>query len=176
MTEQFEKYLKKYIALLVGEKTEFFIAIVDVEKELVLDFLKNGARGMDYKIVWFERRDYADAVRLRNNPDIRKLVLLSNDTVKMIDSLKDFVEYPVVPERQEDLWPCLEAAFGVTLNHDCQRILGTVLEQKQIPLEDMLVYVKDCIKNGVCSAEEMTKNLHQFEIWSLQTIRYGVQL
>lgn len=168
MTEQFEKYLEKYIALLVGEKTEFFIAIVDVEKELALDFLENGAGCMDYETVWFERKDYADAVRLRNNPDIHKLVLLSNDTVKMIDSLKDFVEYPVVPECQEDLWPCLETAFGVTLDHDCRRILGTVLEQKQIPLEDMLVYVKDCIKNGVCSAEEMTRNLHQFEIWSLK--------
>lgn len=168
MTEQFEKYLEKYIALLVGEKTEFFIAIVDVEKELAFDFLENRAECMDYETVWFERRDYAAAVRLRNNPDIRKLVLLSNDTVKMIDSLKDFVEYPVLPELQEDLWICLEAAFGVALDPDCKRILGTVLEQKQISLEDMLVYVRDSIKHGRCSAEEMTKNLYQFEFWSLK--------
>ena len=170
MTEQFKKYLKTYITLLVDGKPEFFIAIVDVEKELALDFLKNSENTL-YKTVWFERRDYAKAVRLRNNPDIQRIVLLSNDTVQMIDSLKDFVEYPILPEHLEDLWSCLEAAFEVELDSECRKILGTVLEQKQIPLEDLLAYIDHCIKNGVCSAKEMLKNLYHFEIWSIKTLK-----
>lgn len=172
MTEQFKKYLKTYIALLVDEKTEFFIAIVDVERDLASDFLKN-SEDTSYKTVWFERRDYAKAVRLRNNPDVRRIVLLSNDTVKMIDSLKDFVEYPILPERREDLWRCLEVAFEVELDSECRKILGAVLEQKQIPLEDLLAYIDHCMKNGACSAEEMLKNLYRFEIWSIRLLKKG---
>ena len=112
MTEQFKRYLKTYITLLVEEKLEFFIAIVDVERELASDFLESSG-DTSYQAVWFERKDYAKAVRLRNDPDVRRIVLLSNDTVKMIDSLKDFVEYPILPEHREDLWCCLEAAFVV---------------------------------------------------------------
>ena len=89
MTEQFKKYLKTYITLLVEEKQEFFIAIVDVERELASDFLESSG-DTSYKAVWFERKDYAKAVRLRNNPDVRRIVLLSNDTVIMIDSVNDF--------------------------------------------------------------------------------------
>lgn len=172
MTEQFKKYLKAYIALLVDKKMEFFIAIVDVERELASDFLKSSEDAF-YETAWFERRDYAEAVRLRNNPDVRQIVLLSNDTVKMIDSLKDFVEYPILPERREDLWCCLEAAFGVELDSECQKILGAVLEQKQIPLEDLLAYIGRCMRNGACSAEEMLKSLYQFEIWSIKKIKKG---
>lgn len=170
MTEQFKKYLEKYITLLVNGKSDFFIAIVDVERELALDFLKSRSDCLPYKTVWFERRDYAAAVRLRNDPCIRQIVLLSNDTVKMIDSLKDFVEYPILPERQEDLWCCLETAFRVRFDSECKKILGTVLEQKQIPLEDLLTYIDDCIHNNECSAEKMLNNLFQFEIWSMKNI------
>ena len=172
MTEQFKRYLKKYITLLVKEKLEFFIAIVDVERELASDFLESSG-DTSYQAVWFERKDYAKAVRLRNDPDVRRIVLLSNDTVKMIDSLKDFVEYPILPEHREDLWCCLEAAFGVELDSECRKILGAVLEQKQIPLEDLLAYIDCCMKNGACSAEEMLKNLYQFEIWSIKKLKKG---
>ena len=172
MTEQFKKYLKTYITLLVEEKQEFFIAIVDVERELASDFLESSG-DTSYKAVWFERKDYAKAVRLRNNPDVRRIVLLSNDTVKMIDSLKDFVEYPILPECREDLWRCLEAAFGVELDSECRKILGAVLEQKQIPLEDLLFYIDSCMKDWACSAEEMLKNLYQFEIWSIKRLKKG---
>lgn len=173
MTERFKKYLEKYITLLVHEKSEFFIALVDVEKELALDCLNQYSDCMPYKIAWFERRDYATAVRLRNDPQVRQIVLLSNDSVKMIDSLKDFVEYPVLPERQDDLWECLEMAFGIDLNAECRKILGTVLEHKQIPLEDLLAYIDCCIVNGVCSAEKMVNHLYRFEIWSMRKLENG---
>ncbi|MCI8464397.1 MAG: hypothetical protein HFI63_00830 [Lachnospiraceae bacterium] len=176
MTEQFRKYLEHYISLLVGRQSEFFIAIVDVERESALEFLKGDRAPVSYKTAWFERRDYAEAVRLRNDPTVRQIVLLSNDTAKMIDSLKDFVEYPILPERQEDLWRCLEAAFEVELDNDCRKIVGTVLEQKQISLEDLLTYINCCIKRGRCSGAEMMRNLYQFELWSMRYAEAKVPL
>ena len=87
MMEKFKNYLEKYIELLAGNQTEYFIAIVDVEKEFVMEFLQNKFSKVPYQTVWVERNDYADAVRQRNNPEIRQIVLLSSDSVKMIDSL-----------------------------------------------------------------------------------------
>ena len=79
MMEKFKNYLEKYIELLAGNQTEYFIAIVDVEKEFVMEFLQNKFSKVPYQTVWVERNDYADAVRQRNNPEIRQIVLLSRD-------------------------------------------------------------------------------------------------
>ena len=168
MIEKFKRYLEKYIELLVDKRPEFFIAIVDVEKELARYFLKKSLPGKSYRTVWVERKDYADAVRLRNEPKVRQIVLLSSDSVEMIDSLKDFIEYPVIPDDQEMLWDCLQTAFDLELDSECRKILGTVLEQKQISLEDLLKYTEECSKEGTCSAEKMVQNLYQFEIWSMK--------
>lgn len=176
MTEIFKKYLEKYIELLVDKRPEFFIAIVDVEKEFAQYFLEKSPPGMSYQAVWVERRDYADAVRLRNEPQVRQLVLLSSDSVEMIDSLKDFVEYPVIPDDQEILWDCLQTAFELELDSECRKILGTVLEQKQISLEDLLNYIEECSENGTCGAEKMVRNLFRFEIWSMKRIPKGKKL
>lgn len=170
MTEKFKNYLEKYIELLVGNQTEYFIAIVDVEKELAMKFLQNKFLETPYQAVWVERKDYADAVRQRNNPKIRQIVLLSSDSVKMIDSLKDFVEYPIIPEDQDTLWECIRASFGVELDSECRKILGTVLEQKQISLEDLLEYIEVCCESGRCTAEKMAANLYRFEIWSIKKL------
>lgn len=87
---------------------------------------------------------------------MRQLVLLSSDSVEMIDSLKDFVEYPVIPDDQEMLWDCLQTAFDLELDSECRKILGTVLEQKQISLEDLLNYIEECNENGTW--EEIERN------------------
>lgn len=176
MTEKFKNYLEKYIELLVGDQTEYFIAIVDVEKEFAVDFLKNNFPEIPHQTVWVERKDYADAVRQRNNPKIRQIVLLSSDSVKMIDSLKDFVEYPIIPEDQDILWECIKASFGVELDSECRKILGTVLEQKQISLEDLLEYIEVCCEAGKCTAEKMAANLYRFEIWSIKKLPKGENL
>lgn len=176
MTEKFKNYLEKYIELLAGNQTEYFIAIVDVEKELVMEFLQNKFSKVPYQTVWVERNDYADAVRQRNNPEIRQIVLLSSDSVKMIDSLKDFVEYPIIPENLDILWECIKGAFGVELDSECRKILGTVLEQKQISLEDLLEYIGVCCERGKCTAEKMVANLYRFEIWSIKKLPEGENL
>ena len=76
MKELFKKYLQTYIQLLTKGSTEFFIAIVDIEKNLGETFLGQCSEKQEYKTAWFDRKDYAEAVVLRNDRSVSKLVLL----------------------------------------------------------------------------------------------------
>lgn len=180
MIRFFKKYLKEYIKLLTGGRDSFFIAIVDVEQELVEQLLteqlwQKKTHRADYSLVWFERRDYAEAVRIRNDKDIQKIVLLSSDSVKMIDSLKDFVEYPVIPEDKEILWQCLETAFGQELDVDCRKILKVVMAHKQVSIVDLLKYLQACTKeNGRINVQDMGMNLYYFDIWKVENLEKSV--
>ncbi len=161
----FGRYIREYIKRLVGSNAEYFIAIVDIEWELADEFVRENEKG--YEAAWFERRDYSRAVALRNNPAVSKIVLFSNDSVKMIDSLKDFVEYPAIPEEKEVLWQCLETAFERELDDGIRKVLGTVLESQQISVKDLLLYLSSCIgKSKSFSAIQAVKNLYQLNIWT----------
>lgn len=171
MITLFKKYLTEYIELLTGGRESFFIAIVDIERELAGQLQQKGTFKADYSLVWFERRDYAEAVRVRNDKDIQKIVLLSSDSVKMIDSLKDFVEYPVIPEDKEILWQCLEAAFEQELDSDCRKILEVIMAHKQVSIVDLLQYLQDCTgRDGMINVHDMGVNLYYFDIWTVKNL------
>lgn len=180
MIRFFEKYLKEYIELLTGGRDSFFIAIVDIEQELAEQLLdeqlrKNEDFRADCSLVWFERRDYAEAVRIRNDKDIQKIVLLSSDSVKMIDSLKDFVEYPVIPENREILWQCLETAFEQKLDGDCRKILEVVMAHKQVSIVDLLKYLQESTdRNGRINVHDMGIKLYYFDIWTVRNLKKPV--
>lgn len=162
----FEKYLKRYIKLLTNGTDEFFIAIVDIDKHLVKRILENTMFYPGCAVAWFERKDYAEAVRLRNDKNISKIVLLSVESVKMIDSLKDFVEYPVIPDNRDILWNCLEEAYGHNFDSDSRRILEGVMDYKQIAIEDLLDYLNSWMNNArPFDTGVLTRNLYYFGIW-----------
>lgn len=166
MIEKFVRYMQTYIELLTKGRNEYFIAIVDIEKKLVDGFLKQEA---DYAMAWFERKEYSQAVVLRNNKTISRIVLFSNDSVKMIDSLKDFVEYPAIPEDMDIFWQCLTVAFGQQPDNDCKRVLETIMEARQIVLEDLFQYLDSCIdKSGNFKFSKIVQNLYKLELWSMK--------
>ncbi len=161
----FGRYIREYIRHLTGSNKEYFIAIVDIERELAEEFIYGNKER--YEAAWFERRDYARAVALRNDRAVSRIVLFSNDSVKMIDSLKDFVEYPAIPEEKEVLWQCLETAFSKKLDDGIRKVLETVLESQQISVKDLLSYLGSCIdEDGLFSAIEAVRNLYQLNIWT----------
>ena len=163
MMEKFVRFMQTYIGLLTEGRKEYFIAIVDIEKRLAEVFQKQEA---DYAMAWFERREYSGAVVLRNDRNISRIVLFSNDSVKMIDSLKDFAEYPAVPEDMTVFWRCLAAAFGREMDDKCKKMLETVMEYRQVALEDLLAYLDGCTdRQGNFVFQTMVKNLYQLELW-----------
>lgn len=167
MIEKFVKYMQTYIKLLTKGRKEYFIAIVDIEKKLVDGFLKQEA---DYAMAWFERKEYSQAVVLRNDKSVSRIVLFSNDSVKMIDSLKDFVEYPAIPEDRDIFWQCLTVAFGQEPDNDCKRVLETIMESRQIVLEDLFQYLDSCIdRSGNFKFSKIVQNLYQLELWAIRT-------
>lgn len=167
MMELFEKYLKRYVEILTGDCAEYFIAIVDVERELARQLLETEALGKECSLAWFERSDYSEAVRLRNDKNRSKIILLSSDSVKMIDSLKDFVEYPVIPDDRDSLWDCLSTAFEQELDNDGKKILEVVMEHQQISVENLLTYLQACRdKDGCFRTKLMTQNLYMLDIWT----------
>ena len=166
MIEKFVKYMRTYIELLTKGRKEYFIAIVDIEKKLVDGFLKLEA---DYAMAWFERKEYSQAVVLRNDKSVSRIVLFSNDSVKMIDSLKDFVEYPAIPEDRDIFWQCLTATFGQEPDSDCKKVLETIMESRQIALEDLFQYLDSCIdKSGNFKFSKIVRNLYQLELWAIR--------
>lgn len=165
MMDKFVKYMRAYIELLTKGRREYFIAIVDIEKKLADEFLKQEA---DYEMTWFDRKEYSQAVVLRNDKSVSKIVLFSNDSVKMIDSLKDFVEYPAISEDKDIFWQCLSEAFGHEPDNNCKRVLETIMESRQIVLEDLFQYLNSCIgKAGNFEFLKITRNLYKLELWSV---------
>lgn len=166
MIEKFVKYMQTYIELLTKGQKEYFIAIVDIEKELVDGFLKQEA---DYAMAWFERKEYSQAVVLRNDKNVSRIVLFSHDSVKMIDSLKDFVEYPAIPEDRDIFWQCLTNAFGQEPDNDCKRVLETIMDSRQIVLEDLFQYLESCLDRfGNFKFSKIVQNLFQLELWAIR--------
>lgn len=162
MTEKIIRYLQAYIRLLVKGQEEYFIAIADIEKNTAEEFIRQKT---DYEKAWFDRREYSQAVVLRNRTDVSKIVLFSDDSVKMIDSLKDFVEYPSIPDDKNIFWQCMAAAFGQEMDADCKKLLNTVMELRQTVLEDLFRYMDCGMENGTFVFEKLVKNLYQLELW-----------
>ena len=87
----FIKYIKHYIEILTEGRDEFFISLCDIDEE----FLKsiNSSDFQKYKVAVVNNEDYSEAVHYRNDINVQRIVLLSGEGIKQIDSLKDFNEY-----------------------------------------------------------------------------------
>ncbi|MDE7184786.1 MAG: hypothetical protein K2O40_10005, partial [Lachnospiraceae bacterium] len=144
--EYFAIYLEGYVKAMVGEKEEYFLSFCDVEEEFL--------EGLDaynleeYCVIMVNDRDYSEAVRMRNAVDVSKIVLLSGEGVKQIDSLKDFNEYPIMAEDREVLWNCLREALGLTVDfhNEAKAFLSVVLDHSEVSLSTLMKYLDSSVK------------------------------
>ena len=138
------KYLSAYMQELTNGKEEVFIAITDINAEMLPDEYLLPVEGCLF--VRAEQEDYADAVRYRNDRKIKKLVLLCSDSIRRIDSLKDFIEYPVIPEDMELLWKLLIQAFEITeRDRTLEEYVYTLVQNIPVEIGELLEYLEDCI-------------------------------
>lgn len=160
----FVEYLKEYIKLLTGDREEFFLSLCDVEEELLKDLDVSSMTG--YQVVKVDNRDYSKAVRLRNDVKVKRIVLLSGEGVKQIDSLKDFNEYSVLSRDRKLIWQCLEAIFHVRLEKEVKVFLEAILAQSEISLWELLKYLYESgMSRGRILPRRLNRNLPMLGIW-----------
>lgn len=138
--EYFIKFIDCYVKQLTQGKKEFFLSFCDVEEELLNGLDVSGISG--YAVVIVDNHDYSEAVRLRNTMDISRIVLLSGEGIKHIDSLKDFNEYPILSENYDILWECLRKALNISINNSARDFLKIILDQSEISLSVWMEYLK----------------------------------
>ena len=159
----FVQYIKEYIHILTKGKEEFFISLCDIEEELLEEI--NISALKDYEIVVMCKNDYSEAIRLRNNIEVNKIVLLSGEGVKHIDSLKDFNEYSVLNEDRAVIWECLEKVYHVELKKEVKSFLEAIIDQGVISLWELLQYLSVCIEKDEITPRKLNVNLPMLAIW-----------
>lgn len=157
-------YIKEYIELLTGDKEEFFLSLCDIEEELLQELDVSSLT--DYHVVLVDNKDYSKAVQLRNDIYVKRIVLLSGEGIKQIDSLKDFNEYSILSRDRTQIWTCLEQVFRVRLKKDEKVFFETILSQREISFWDFLQYLCSAgIQNGQIIPRQLNENLPILGIW-----------
>lgn len=159
----FVQYIKEYIHILTKGKEEFFISLCDIEENLLEEIDVTDLK--DCEIVVMSKKNYSEAIRLRNNVEVKKIVLLSGEGVKHIDSLKDFNEYSVLNEDRTIIWECLEKVYHVKLTKEVRGFLEVIIEQGEISLWELLQYLSESIEKDAINPRRLNQNLPMLEIW-----------
>lgn len=159
----FVHYLQEYIEILTNEKKEFFISLCDIEDELLeqMGLVPWGK----YSVVVVDKKDYSEAVRLRNDIHVHKIILLSGEGIKHIDSLKDFNEYSMLCEDKGVVWSCIDKVFDIKLSSEIKNFLGTILEEGEISLWELLQFLDRGIIDGCIDSKALNENLPMLGIW-----------
>lgn len=166
-------YIACYVRELTRQKEEAFLAITEIDAEALPGDNIPPVEGCT--LVRVSPNDYSDAVRYRNDGRIKKLVLLCMDSVRRIDSLKDFVECPALPEDKALLWKILREIFNIT-SRDAQLedYVYTLLQNVPVEIGDLLEYLEDCISEtkGVrsFSKKKINDGLNKFGIWRTKNV------
>ena len=144
--EYFVIYLDCYVKAVGGEREEFFLSFCDVEEEFLENLDTSDLE--EYCVIIVNDRDYSEAVRMRNAVDVSKIVLLSGEGIKQIDSLKDFNEYPIMAEDREVLWSCLKEALSLTtgFHNDAKAFLSVVIDHREVALSTLMKYLDSSVR------------------------------
>lgn len=162
------KYLTAYIQELTAGKEDVFLAITDINTEMLPDEYVLPVEGC--QLIRAEQEDYAEAVRYRNDGEVKKLVLLCSTSVRRIDSLKDFIEYPMITNDKDMLWKVLNQTFAITdRNEVLEEYVYTLLQNVPIEIRELIDYLKDCVcdEEGKrkFSKSKINDNINRFGIW-----------
>lgn len=164
-------YLTRYIEKLISEKEEVFLAIIGInQEELQKDYLPVVE---DCVPVWVNKKDYSEAVRKRNDDRIKKLVLLCADSIRWVDSLKDFVECPIIPDNPEILWELLRDVFKISeRDKNVEEYVSILIQSVPMEIKDLLDYLANCVVvdkgKRSFSREKISNNIYYFGVWRIK--------
>lgn len=151
----FVKYVGRYVEALTRSREEYFLSLCDIEEEFLEGLDVSELTGFQVAIV--NPRDYSAAVRLRNDTEAHRIVLLSGEGVKQIDSLKDFNEYSVLCRDREILWKCLEDVLNLKIIEAVRTFLEVVLDAGEVTFFDLLSYLLESMDKKTLKLFHMEK-------------------
>lgn len=168
METLYKKYLKAYIEKLILDKDIYYISICDIEYEII-ELLRNfKIQGIEIAIV--NKLDYSAAVKYRNDTTISKIVILTPDSVKKIDSLKDFNEYSIFPEIEENsdlFWSIIKSVFILKKGPSSREIkfINLIIKEKRITLSQFFELIDSSIENNEINIKNLNENLNLVNCW-----------
>lgn len=163
------EYVKRYILALTEGKEEVFLAINDIGPEMLPD--ADIPQIKDCRLIHVDQADYSEAVLCRNNGELKKIVLLCSDSIRRIDSLKDFVECAIIPEDKEFLWKLLMDVFQLDgeVKIELKEYVNTLIQYIPMEIKELLEYVGDCVQysngKGKISWEKLNDEVNRFGVW-----------
>ncbi len=123
----------------------------------------------DTHIVILRDNDYSVAVKLRNNPKVKKIVILSAMGVQNIDSLKDFTEYELFdPERDmEIISGIVSENMSVIMDNKSLMVLKNVIIEQNIQLFQIFdFFVAMAEKTTFLDTRTLSNNLSLLNCWN----------
>jgi hypothetical protein len=168
MEALYKKYLKAYIEKLTLDKDIYYISICDIEYEIIELLINFKIEGIEIAIV--NKFDYSAAVKYRNDTTVNKIVILTPDSVKKIDSLKDFNEYSIFPEIEEksDLfWSIIKSVFILKKAPSSREIkfINLIIKEKRITLSQFFELIDGSMENNEINIKNLNKNLNLVNCW-----------
>ncbi len=168
MESIYKSYLNALIEKLTENKNVYYISICDIEYEIIellRDFKIEGV-----KIAIINKLDYSTAVKYRNDTSINKIVILTPDSVKKIDSLKDFNEYSIFPEIDSYnnlFWGIIKKIFSLKKDISSKEVkfINLIIKEKQITLSQFFELIDNSIENGEINLRKLSNNLNIVNCW-----------
>ena len=175
------QYFQLYIEEITKGKDNYFISFCNVDIE-IFEKLKYDTKffGDSISLEFINQDEYDKAVRLRNDINKRKIVILTSKSVKNIDSLKHFSEFEVFPDREniELLWKILKKLFSIETGEKIyQRFFQTIIKQRKVTMSQLISYImvsRDAtghLKNSL-----LNSNLNMLGCWKAGSTSQLVQI
>lgn len=123
----------------------------------------------DTHVVILRDNDYSSAVKLRNNPKVKKIVILSAMGIQNIDSLKDFNEYDLFDAEQdmEIISEIVLKNMSVIMDNKSFIVLKEVIIEQNIQLFQLFnFFVKVSEKTSNLDMQALSNNLCFLNCWN----------
>jgi hypothetical protein len=177
MNELIVKFLSSCIDILTTHKDFCFFALTDLDYE-TLDMVSNKIYVEGVSIQQVNRKDSGAAIKLRNNANVKKIVLLSAESIKRMESLKDFIEVNIFDD-MEFFFKAINKTFEIKQEFKkrptlIEKYIKTIISEQRNSLDEFLNYFEACKKGDSFDDVAVNEKLPILGIWSLDSTNTSI--
>jgi glutaredoxin-related protein len=179
----YSKYLISYLyqikEKIIYNTNNYFISFCDVDNEIfeALNYEEN-ILGSDIVVLYLNKEDYYNAVNSRNDIKKEKILILTSKSIKQIDSLKHFSEFPIIPqtyisdENELNFFDIILRMYNFEYSSKDKKLFtkffNTILQYKQPTISQVLNYIDNCINLNKLDEFKLNNNLYLLNCWSVK--------